>query len=48
MMSIELVLASNNDHKHAEFRRLFPDAAVLPPRDLGVDVRFRRGREHFF
>lgn len=32
----ELLLASNNDHKHAEFVRLFPGVRIVRPRDLGV------------
>ncbi|MGO9412381.1 MAG: RdgB/HAM1 family non-canonical purine NTP pyrophosphatase [Spirochaetia bacterium] len=48
MMSIELVLASNNDHKHAEFRRLFPDVTVLSPRDVGVTFDFEETGNTFF
>jgi XTP/dITP diphosphohydrolase len=36
----ELLLASNNDHKHAEFARLFPDVRIVRPRDVGVDFDF--------
>src|SRR5512136_194665 len=36
----ELLLASNNDHKHAEFVRLFPGARIVRPRDVGVDFDF--------
>jgi len=36
----ELLLASNNDHKHAEFVRLFPGVRILRPRDVGVDFDF--------
>jgi XTP/dITP diphosphohydrolase len=32
----ELLLASNNDHKHAEFARLFPGVRILRPRDIGL------------
>lgn len=33
----ELLLASNNDHKAAEYVRLFPGMRILRPRDVGVD-----------
>ena len=33
----ELLLASNNDHKHAEFVRLFPGVRIVRPREIGVD-----------
>jgi XTP/dITP diphosphohydrolase len=36
----ELLLASNNDHKHAELVRLFPGVAIVRPRDIGVDFDF--------
>jgi XTP/dITP diphosphohydrolase len=36
----ELLLASNNDHKHAEFVRLFPGVRIVRPRDIGVDFDF--------
>jgi XTP/dITP diphosphohydrolase len=48
MMGIELLLASNNEHKHAEFCRLFPGARVLLPRDLGVPFDFEESAETFF
>ncbi len=48
MMGIELVLASNNDHKHAEFRRLFPDARVLAPREIGISFDFEETGSTFF
>jgi len=32
----ELLLASNNEHKHLEFTRLFPGVRILLPRDIGV------------
>jgi len=36
----ELLLASNNDHKHAEFVRLFPGVRIVRPREIGVDFAF--------
>jgi XTP/dITP diphosphohydrolase len=39
-MEIELVLASNNPHKHREFARLFPGFGILTPRDAGVELSF--------
>jgi XTP/dITP diphosphohydrolase len=36
MMITELLLASNNDHKHREFLRLLPGVRVVLPRDLGI------------
>jgi XTP/dITP diphosphohydrolase len=36
----ELLLASNNDHKHAEFVRLFPGVRIVRPREIGVDFEF--------
>lgn len=36
----ELLLASNNDHKHAEFVRLFPGVRIVRPRDIGVAFDF--------
>ncbi|MGA2762340.1 MAG: RdgB/HAM1 family non-canonical purine NTP pyrophosphatase [Spirochaetia bacterium] len=47
-MGIELVLASNNEHKHAEFSRLLPGARVLLPRDLGVSFDFEENGKTFF
>lgn len=32
----ELLLASNNDHKYAEFVRLFPGVRIVRPRDIGL------------
>jgi len=48
MMDVELVLASNNEHKHAEFCRLFPRARVLLPRDIGVSFDFEETGGTFF
>jgi len=36
----ELLLASNNDHKHAEFVRLFPGVRILRPGDAGLEFDF--------
>jgi len=36
----ELLLASNNAHKHDEFARLFPGFRILLPRDLGLSFEF--------
>ena len=32
----ELLLASNNEHKHEEFTRLFPGVRILLPREIGL------------
>jgi len=47
MMSIELVLASNNEHKFAEFSRLFPGVRILLPRDIGVAFDFEENGSTF-
>ena len=47
MMSIELILASNNAHKLAEISRLFPGAKILAPRDLGITFEFDETGETF-
>jgi XTP/dITP diphosphohydrolase len=36
----DLLLASNNDHKHAEFVRLFPGVRIVRPREIGVSFDF--------
>jgi len=43
----ELLLASNNEHKHAEFVRLFPGVRIVRPRDIGVDFDFAEGGASF-
>ncbi len=48
MMGFELVLASNNEHKAAEFSRLFPSVRLLLPRDLGVTLDFEENGATFF
>ena len=47
MTKPELLLASNNAHKHQEFLRLFPQAAVRIPRDIGVEFAFEEDGETF-
>jgi XTP/dITP diphosphohydrolase len=36
----ELLLASNNEHKHAEFVRLFPGVRIVRPREIGLEFDF--------
>jgi XTP/dITP diphosphohydrolase len=43
----ELVLASNNGFKHAEFVRLFPNHTIRRPLDLGIDFVFPEDGESF-
>jgi len=43
MMAIELVLASNNEHKHAELCRFFPKTLIVLPRK-GIGA-FSAGRQ---
>jgi len=40
MKLTELLLASNNEHKHAEFARLFPGTRILVPAEAGVESDF--------
>ena len=47
-MITELLLASNNDHKHREFVRLFSGVKILVPRDLGIDFDFPEDEDTFF
>ena len=47
MMYTELLLASNNAHKHQEFLRLFPGVRILVPGDLGIDFVFEEDGETF-
>jgi XTP/dITP diphosphohydrolase len=47
MMKTELLLASNNEHKHQEFLRLFPTAVVRTPRELGIAFAFEEDGETF-
>ena len=44
----EILLASNNDHKHREFARLFPGARILVPRDIGLEFDFPEDGDTFF
>ena len=46
-MERELVLASNNGHKLAEFARLFPNHTIRRPADLGIDFVFPEDGESF-
>jgi XTP/dITP diphosphohydrolase len=43
----ELLLASNNAHKHAEFTRLFPGFRILLPADLGLAFEFEENGSTF-
>jgi XTP/dITP diphosphohydrolase len=43
----ELILASNNVFKHAEFVRLFPNHTIRRPLDLGIDFVFPEDGESF-
>jgi len=47
MMIEELLLASNNEHKHREFLRLLPGVRITVPRDIGIDFDFEEGGETF-
>jgi len=37
---MEILVASNNDHKHREFARLFPDLEIRIPRERGIAFDF--------
>lgn len=43
----ELLLGSNNSHKHDEFARLLPGFRVLLPKDLGLGFEFEEDGESF-
>lgn len=43
----ELLLASNNPHKHAEFTRLLPGFRILLPADLGLAFEFEENGSTF-
>jgi len=43
----EILLATNNDHKRAEFIRLFPEIRVVMPRELDIDFSFEEDGETF-
>ncbi len=47
MMIEELLLASNNEHKHREFLRLFPGVRITVPREIGVEFDFEESGETF-
>ncbi len=44
---MELLLASNNSHKLAEFTRLFPGHAIRMPREAGVDFDYPENGKDF-
>jgi XTP/dITP diphosphohydrolase len=44
---MELLLASNNRHKLAEFTRLFPGHAVRMPGEAGIDFEFPENGKDF-
>jgi XTP/dITP diphosphohydrolase len=46
-MVMELLLASNNDHKRLEFNRLFPGVTIRTPREMGVDFDFPENGDTF-
>jgi XTP/dITP diphosphohydrolase len=46
-MDTELLLASNNEHKHREFGRLFPGMRILLPQELGIEFDFEEDGETF-
>jgi len=43
----ELLLASNNTHKHDEFARLFPGFRIFLPKDLGLSFEFEENGQSF-
>jgi XTP/dITP diphosphohydrolase len=47
MMLKDLLLATNNDHKHREFLRLFPPVRVRVPREVGLEFEFEENGETF-
>lgn len=44
----ELLLASNNGHKHAEFARLFPGVRIVLPREIGLAFDHPEDGDTFF
>jgi XTP/dITP diphosphohydrolase len=44
---MEILLASNNGHKHDEFTRLFPGRTVRMPADLGLTFSFEEDGSTF-
>jgi XTP/dITP diphosphohydrolase len=46
-MVIELLLASNNEHKRREFIRLFPGVKILMPREVGLPFDFEEDGSSF-
>jgi len=47
MMVNELLLASNNRHKHDEFVRLLPGMRIMLPREIGVEFEFEENGDTF-
>ena len=47
MMITEVLLASNNDHKHREFLRLLPGVRIVLPRDMGISFDPREDGDTF-
>ncbi len=46
-MMEQVLLASNNEHKHREFVRLFPGVSVVLPGELGLDFDYEEGEESY-
>ena len=44
---MDILLASNNRHKHEEFTRLFPGYKILTPRDAGIGFEYEEGDSSF-
>jgi XTP/dITP diphosphohydrolase len=44
---MDILLASNNRHKHDEFTRLFPGHTILAPRDAGIEFDYEEGDQSF-
>ncbi len=44
---MDILLASNNRHKHDEFTRLFPGFKILTPRDAGIGFDYEEGDSSF-
>jgi XTP/dITP diphosphohydrolase len=47
MMVNQILLASNNTHKHMEFIRLFHGTAILTPREIGMDFDYEEDGDTF-
>ncbi len=44
---MEIILASNNRHKHDEFARLFPGHIILLPHEAGIEFDFEENGKSF-